>query len=103
MHTLLRLGMAALGIVAAYLSVAVLASVRSYGRDSQIALEFNTRKATHDFRILQAGAAVLFLGFLTYTAAGVTGSLLVHNVAEGLILLFFPFPIAMLWRWRRRL
>ncbi|MDY6769970.1 MAG: hypothetical protein SVU88_03285 [Candidatus Nanohaloarchaea archaeon] len=103
MHVLLRAGMALLAAAAAILTFGLVRRVAARGRQAQIDLELNADRIIHDLRMLIGGEIVLLAGFLLIAAGGAAGRHDLVTGGETAVLLFFLAPLAVMYRWRRRL
>jgi uncharacterized Tic20 family protein len=98
-HFVLRLVLAYLGAVGAYMGGVVLWKLYKHGEKAMASFQLQPDEAIEDFKIMLAAEAFMIIGFLIYFIGGATESSLFLNIGRTYAVIFCLFALRISYRW----
>lgn len=101
-HFMLRLVLAYLGAVGAYMGGVILWKLYKHGEKAMASFQLKPEEAIEDFKILLAAEAFMIIGFAIYFIGGAADSSLFLNIGRIYAVIFTLFVLRVSYRWWRR-
>lgn len=98
-HFFLRVALAYIGAVGAYMGGVVLWKLHKHGEKAMVSFQLNPEDAVEDFKILLAMEGFMVVGFFIYFFGGALDSSLLLNIGRTYAVIFSLFVIRVSYRW----